>query len=110
MSYGPHHYSFDSDPPMHGIRFIAAPQDDSQRTLNLRGTGEDGIRSFHLDGNLVPETAQIRLKKRYAGGYSERSWACMMTPMGIVCSWGPNNYDGWIWLWKVGGTEHDHPV
>ena len=92
------------DPPMHGIQFVATPQGGSSRTLKLRATGEDGIQAFDLEGEIVSETGRITLEKRYLGGHPTWDWVCMMTPMGIVGSWGRNHFGGWIWLWKVGWT------
>ncbi|CAD6574884.1 MAG: hypothetical protein ASARMPRED_006960 [Alectoria sarmentosa] len=91
------------DPPMHSIRFVATANSDSPTTLNLHGVGTDGIGSFDLDGKLVPETGQVLLKKVYWASITW-DWACMMTPMGIVGSWGRSNYGGWVWLWKTGWT------
>lgn len=103
MSYGPDEcMSF--DPPMHGIRFVATATSNSPTTLDLHGTGEDGIAAFDLKGKIVPGTGQIFLRKVYSGGSPTWEWACMMTPVGIVGSWGDQNYYGGLWLWKVGWT------
>ena len=102
MSYGLDG-SVKFDPPMHSIRFVATANSDSPTTLNLHGVGKDGIGDFDLDGKLVPETGQVLLKKRYWVSITW-DWACMMTPMGIVGTWGRSNYGGWVWLWKTGWT------
>lgn len=92
------------DPPMHNISFVATANGDSPTTLNLHGTGEDGESAFALDGFISPRTGQIMLQKVYSGGHPAWDWTCIMTPMGIVGSWGQSDYGGWIWLWKVGWT------
>lgn len=97
-------YSVIFDPPMHGIRFVVTANNDSPTTLNLHGTGEDGISTFDLDGKISPTTGQIILKKVYFGGAPAWDWNCIMTPMGIVGVWGKRENHGWIWLWKVGWT------
>ena len=99
---GPHFFNF--APPMHNIRFVATANHDSPTTLNLHGTGEDGISTFDLDGEISPTTGQIILKKVYFGGSPALDWTCIMTPMGIVGCWGETDYHGWIWLWKMDWT------
>lgn len=84
--------------------FVATANGDSPTTLNLHGTGEDGISVFALDGYISPRTGQIMLQKVYSGGHPAWGWTCIMTPMGIVGSWGQSDYGGWIWQWKVGWT------
>ena len=97
------------DPPMHGIRFVATAQCGDPIVLSLQGTGKDAIAAFDLEGKLNPETGNISLSKRYSGGYLTWDWVCIMTPAGIVGSWGQQRseggrYGGWIWLWKTGWT------
>ena len=96
------------DPPMHGIRFVGTTNSDSTTTLNLRGTGEDAVGAFDLEGKLAPETGHLVLRKTYSGGSPVWDWVCIMTPVGIVGSWGEDIYGGWIWLWKTGWTTDHH--
>lgn len=101
-SYGARGGPANFDPPMHGIRFATTTNSDSSATIDLHATGEDGVGTFSLDGKLLPVTGQMTFTKRYFGGFPKWDWACLMTPVGIVGSWGPNGYGGWIWLWKTG--------
>ena len=82
--------------PIDEMRFVATRESDSARTLNLHSTGTDGTGAFDLDGTLFQETGQILLMKRYVGGQVWSS-AGIMTPMGIVGSWGSIFFGGWMW-------------
>lgn len=82
------------DMPMHGIRF-------QLRNDRLEASGEDGVGGFQLFGQLVLDTGEMSLTKRYNSGQPEWAWSCMMTPFGIAGTWGTSNYGGWLWLWKV---------
>lgn len=91
-------------PSIRRIQIVATAGSDSASTLNLHGTGKDGIGAFDLDGKtLVLEIGQILLRKVYVRG-PVWDWACIMTPMGIFGSWGLSCHGGWIWLWKTAWT------
>ena len=94
------------DPPMHGIRFVATAQCGDPTVLSLQGSGEDDIGTFDLEGKLASETGNINLRKTYSGGSPAWDWVCIMTPVGIVGSWGQEAFGGWIWLWKTGWTAN----
>ena len=100
--------SVDFDPPMHGIRFVTTAQFSDPTVLSLQGTGEDAIGAFDLEGKIARETGNINLRKTYSGGHPTWDWLCIMTPVGIVGSWGRGAYGGWIWLWKTGWTANQH--
>jgi hypothetical protein len=93
------------DPPMSGIRFSTSRAAADPRRLSLASDGVDGVGPFHLSGEVDPETRSIVMTKRYHGfGWN---WYCVMTPYGIVGSWGEEFWGGWLWLWKtswVGGA------
>ena len=110
MSYSTHRQGefISFDPPMHGIRFVATAQCGDPTVLSLKGTGKDAIDDFDLEGKLAPGTGNINLRKTYSGGSPTWDWVCIMTPVGIVGSWGLGNYGGWIWLWKTGWTANQH--
>ena len=111
ISYSPRRGRGESayfDPPMHSIRFVATAQSSDPTALSLQGTGEDAIGAFDLEGKIAPETGNISLRKTYSGGSPVWDWICIMTPMGIVGSWGRGEYGGWIWLWKTGWTTNQH--
>ena len=96
------------DPPMRNIRFVATANTTDAGILTMHGTGKDAVGAFVLDGELVRKTGQMRLQKVYAGGFPVWDWACLMTPVGIVDSWGRNFFGGWIWLWKNSRTADHH--
>lgn len=113
MSYSPLRGRDESvcfDPPMHGIRFVATAQRGDPTVISLHGTGEDAIDAFDLEGKMAPETGNINMRKTYSGSHPawDWDWVCIMTPVGIVDSWGQKNYGGWIWLWKTGWTANQH--
>ena len=112
MSFSPRRGRGESvyfDPPMHSIRFVAYAQCGGDPTvLTLQGTGEDAVGAFDLEGKLAPETGNINLRKTYSGGDPVWDWVCVMTPVGIVGSWGEGEFGGWIWLWKTGWTAIQH--
>lgn len=86
--------------PMRGMRFVVS--DDPERSWqNLQAYGDDGIGTFSLSGRLASDTGEFRMVKAYTDGTLEWNWTCMMSPFGIVGSWGTNSLGGWLWLWKV---------
>ena len=92
------------DPPMQGVRFVATADQNEQRVTYLQAVGNDAVGAFDLKGRLAPRTGEILLTKTYSGGSPVWDWVCMMTPVGIVGSWGRADYGGWIWLWKPAWT------
>lgn len=92
------------DPPMHGIRFSASANDDCPTILYLHATGKDGVDPFDLDGLVEQKSGKVMLTKRY-NQFNIWYWSSIMTPYGIVGTWGSRGYGGWVWLWKVGWTN-----
>lgn len=92
------------DPPMHGIRFSASANDESPTILCLHATGKDGVGPFDLDGLIEQDSGKVMLTKRYSR-INIWYWSSIMTPYGIVGTWGGRGYGGWVWLWKVGWTS-----
>ncbi len=95
----------DFDPPMHGIRFVTHVFDDKPTTVNVRATGMDGVGSFDLSGQIDRESGKVVLRKSYSDTH-EWQWCCLMTPYGIVGTWGSGLYGGWLWLWKASWSEN----
>ena len=109
ISYAPstgRHEPLCFDPPMHGIHFVATAQHGDPTILSLQGSGEDAIGAFDLEGKLASKTGNINMRKTYSGGSPAWDWVCIMTPVGIVGSWGQEDFGGWIWLWKTGWTAN----
>lgn len=89
------------DPMMHSINFHilenAALQQDERGIVS--NTGVDGCGSFRLEGSINTTTGTVIMVKRYAHG-TTWDWTAVMTPFGIVGSWGPAGWGGWLYLWK----------
>jgi len=84
--------------PMHGMRFVVSDHPDG---LSLQTKGDDGRGGFLLYGRMTPDTGEMTLVRAYLDIEFRWNWTCMMTPFGMVGSWGTCNYGGWLWLWKV---------
>jgi hypothetical protein len=97
------------DPPMSGIRFRISRHPSQPGTWMMAGDGVDGVGAFVLLGEIDSETGRIVMKKQYQIGVTWAwDWCAVMTPFGIVGSWGRPDYGGWFWLWKtewVGGDR-----
>ena len=91
----------DFDPPMHDIRFKATQSSGDPHLSDLCAGGRDSVGSFTLDGIVNRESGFLELHKTYQGGSPTWRWQCLMTPFGMVGSWGDINYGGWVWLWKL---------
>lgn len=90
------------DPPMTGIRFVACEHDTEPKRLFLVAAGIDSVGSFHLQGDIDSETGKVMIMKQYSNGdHWSWAWHCLMTPFGIVGSWGSREWGGWLWLWKT---------
>jgi hypothetical protein len=98
------------DPPMTGIRFVTAAQGDNPRRLGLSADGIDGVGAFHLQGGIDSDTGRVLMRKRYdvIGRSWEWNWFAVMTPFGIVGSWGSSHQGGWFWLWKTKWLASNH--
>lgn len=92
------------DQPMHGIRFSTSTQIDDPTTLEVYATGMDDLDGFHLTGEISSQTGRVILRKRYAHGVVWDYFG-LMTPFGIVGSWGRDSWGGWFWLWPVAWSE-----
>ena len=89
------------DPPMHGIRFVGSQILNSSDLLSLHASGVDSVGQFDLDGMIAQKSGRIWLEMRYKGRHGW-FWCCVMTPFGIVGTWGEGSFThGWIWLWKT---------
>ena len=101
--YGAARLRFDA--PMRGIRFTAHEHNENG-TVKLSATGAgDGVGGFGLYGEVVRESGRVLLTKRYTNHGTVWDWCAVMTPCGIVGSWGRRSlgvgFGGWLWLWKA---------
>ena len=87
------------DPPMENIQFTATQGPDLPSVLEFDARGKDAIGRFKLHGRMNQCSGAILAKKTYPSHSFE--WSCLMTPLGIVGSWGTPPWGGWVWLWKV---------
>ncbi|KAL9579461.1 MAG: hypothetical protein Q9212_005095 [Teloschistes hypoglaucus] len=89
-------------PPMRNVRFQANLDPAQPRFVILEAGGRNALGEFSLQGRMEKESGQMTLKQVYTGGTPKWDWTCMMTPFGIVGSWGDRRqFRGWAWLWKV---------
>jgi hypothetical protein len=96
------------DPPMTGIRFVTSSRAYDPRKSGLSADGIDGIGAFHLQGEIDSDTGRILMRKQYSVGRGWGwDWFSMMTPFGIVGSWGSSASGGWFWLWKTKWQDGD---
>lgn len=88
------------DAMMHSIHFEITADYADHCAVTTRG--EDGCGSFSLLGTCHKRSGRIQMTKQYDDG-TTWVWSGIMTPFGIVCSWGRNagsNRSRLIWLWK----------
>jgi hypothetical protein len=90
----------DFDAPMLGIRFVTRRSNVNSTTLGLSAAGVDSIGGFSLHGEIDVESGVATMRKQYVTG-TAWDWHCVMTPFGIVGSWGRQRFGGWFWLWKA---------
>jgi hypothetical protein len=96
------------DPPMSRIRFVTSRHSADSRTLGLSADGIDSVGSFHLQGEINSETGRVIIRKEYNHGVPWAwDWFSIMTPFGIVGSWGRQDWGGWFWLWKTSWSGGD---
>ncbi|KAL6720920.1 hypothetical protein ACLMJK_000019 [Lecanora helva] len=100
MSFS-HWESIHFDPPMRDVRFTATPDPAHPRIVEFRAIGWDHIGDFKLDGRMNQATGAIKAQKSYNAPGHQFDWSCLMTPFGIVGSWGAFPWGGWVWLWKI---------
>ena len=88
------------DSMMSGMRFAcsAAPNED-QNSLLLTTRGDDGCGQFQLQGTISANDGCLGLTKLYAGG-NAWGWRAIMSPYGLIGTWGEGRWGGWLWLWK----------
>ena len=101
-SFGPRTHNPCFDPAMRNIHFTARDEANTE-DVSLEARGEDGIGSFKLSGRMTPKSGRIVLGRSYDDNGPRRLLSCVMTPVGIVGTWGHTEYGGWIWLWKTQG-------
>ena len=101
LGAAPRRQELNFDYPMHGIRFEVTQLPTDSTRLNLRAAGTDGVGSFTLDGVLSQKIGYLQMLKAYGSESLEWRWSCIMTPFGIVGTWGSSDYGGWVWLWRL---------
>ncbi|KAJ9663338.1 hypothetical protein H2198_000855 [Neophaeococcomyces mojaviensis] len=85
------------DPMMHGINFeITADYADH---CAVRSRGDDAYGPSSLFGTVHKQNGSLQITKQYENGTTWQ-WSAVMTPFGIVGSWGSSIWGGWFWLWK----------
>ena len=102
-----HNMKITFDPPMQGIRFTSTLLPGDPRIFRLAASGTDGIGPFTLEGAFDSKSGRFSAKKTYTNTLLGWTWTCMMTPFGIVGTWGSDNWGGWLWLWKKEWTKLD---
>lgn len=98
------------DPPMHGINFSARDLSPAGPVELIAMDGRDGVGAFSLVGTVSKSSGWVELRKEYraiAGttGLLSWKWYGVVTPFGIVGTWGQPRWGGWVWLWKAKWTE-----
>lgn len=89
-------------PPMRNVRFITNFDPARTPSHSLSARGQDATGQFSLQARLEDESGKISVNQKYAVGKLRRYWTCMLTPFGIVGTWGEGiSFEGWLWLWKV---------
>ena len=92
------------DPPMENVRFKATQDPAQLSVLEFEALGKDYVGNFSLHGRMNQCTGAILAQKTYHSSHSFE-WSCLMTPIGIIGSWGAPPWGGWVWLWKVPGSS-----
>jgi hypothetical protein len=83
------------DPPMFlELRGTQLPEGDC---VHFHGEGHDRPGTFSLAGNCNMQTGVVTATKSYIGHRWE--WRGMITPFGMVGTWGTRPYGGWWWIW-----------
>ncbi|KAF2227034.1 hypothetical protein BDZ85DRAFT_257139 [Elsinoe ampelina] len=93
------------DPMMHGIQFSIDSELGAMSGPACRGltapSCSDAVGNFELTGAISTQTGTVKLRKHYRGrGHTDWDWTAVMTPFGILGSWGSDTWGGWLWLWK----------
>ena len=89
------------DPPMQGIYFAAGIDTHQPHVVCVSGTGHDKVGEFNLDGYIHRLNGYVDITKTYSTGRPVWHWHGLMTPFGIVGTWGGRRQGGWVWLWKL---------
>jgi hypothetical protein len=106
------------DPPMYlKLRFRQPPSEpdrvsESIESIHMHpffGKGYDGIGQFTISGECNERTGIVSAIKAYET--HEWVWHGMLTPFGIVGTWGPRWDGGWFWIWpqEWSPTTAQHP-
>ncbi len=86
------------DDPCREIRFKVTP---AGGVLHLQvERALDAIGRFSLTGQLTVRTGEFTLAKDYGVGHA---WTLLgvLTPFGLVGTWGTPGWGGWFWFWKA---------
>jgi hypothetical protein len=87
--------------PMEGIQFSVSTHKGDPGILDLRSVGKanDYKGEFYFEGELWRATGKTNLRRWYQNFPLDMSFQALMTPFGIVASWGvAEGY--WMWFWK----------
>ena len=108
------YYSYNTGPlpvfdaPMRGIRFTAQERQDTlgssfYQVSAFSGLDNNGL--FDVAG-IVHVAGDVRMVKTYRNLNTSWNWNALVTPFGIVGTWGDDRdlsdrWRGWFWLWKM---------
>ncbi|KAF4554746.1 Hypothetical protein D9617_3g018140 [Elsinoe fawcettii] len=101
LAIQPHQHEI--DPMMHSIKFEVGTIRDGMLPVRARDC-RDARGTFDLAGEIDPQSGIASITKQYRGGLAW-PWRPVMTPFGLVSSWGHPTWGGWVWLWKKEWSE-----
>lgn len=87
------------DGMMSGIHLEVTADYQDHCAVSTRGKASDQWGLFMLFGTIHRNNGWIQMTKQYDSGTTWQ-WKGVMTSFGIVASWGPEDWGGWLWLWK----------
>lgn len=92
--------NFRRDPVMENIRFRAQADYPDHCAVASVGKGRDAWGDFLLYGTVHKQNGTVQMTKQYDNG-TTWAWSAIMSPFGIIGSWGEERWGGWLWLWPA---------
>ena len=95
-----------NDPPMFFKLYLVPPPSTDEATCKVyfRGEGADGVGSFTLQGVADTEAGVMNATKAYVGAHLW-NWLGVITPFGMVGTWGIGRDSGSWWIWPQEWSE-----
>ncbi|RDL41646.1 uncharacterized protein BP5553_01625 [Venustampulla echinocandica] len=97
------------DIPISNVKFHTrtSPNDSNILEIWCEKLHSEMMGRYRFRGTVERDTGKMELVKCYDPAYIDLPHQAVMTPFGIIGTWGERNAGNWLWLWKSGWCDSE---